>query len=405
MELIKATEKIIKAIPDFLKEEKGILGLLLIAAVVVGLQKLLQGPATYNSYIIFKSSFLHLYYDQNLYGGYPDEYFDEYLYSPTFSLLMAPLVFLPLWLQVILWCCLNAVCVYAAIKLLPFNDGRKRIVICLFILLEFITSIQNMQVAPMVGAFIIIAFTFLERGSLLKAAFFIILASFIKIYAIISVVLFLMYPKRLKFILYISFWVVVFVLAPLAIVTPNVLTFQYHSWYNTTMLIHQSEDTGMNPNVVLPVSVMSVLKVWFNVTLPSLYIQLAGTVLLLLPLIRIKYYKILVFRILLLSSILIWSMIFNHIAESASYIVAILGVGIWYSVVKKDKLTMCFLITIFILSVLSPTSLFPSYLRRHYIEPYVLKAVPCILLWLYIQFKLLFSKFNDTPELVVSAIQ
>ncbi len=404
MELIKTREKIVKAIPDFLKEEKGILWLLLIAAVIVGLQKLLQGPATYNSYMIFKSSFFHLYYDQSLYGGYPDEYFDEYLYSPTFALLMAPLVYLPLWLQVILWCSLNAVCVYASIKFLPFDDGKRRIVLGLFVLLEFITSIQNMQVAPMVGAFIILAFAFLERGSLLKAAFFIILASFIKIYAIISIVLFLMYPKRLKFVVCILFWGIVFVIAPLLIVTPNVLIFQYHTWYNTTMLIHQSEDTGISPNVVLPVSIMSCLKVWFHIKLPSLYIQLVGTVLLLLPLLRTKYYKSLEFRMLILSSILIWSMIFNHIAESASYIVAILGVGIWYSVAKKDKLSLFFLITIFILSVLSPTSLFPSYLRHHYIEPYILKAVPCILLWFYIQCQLLFSKFNTNSELSLSTI-
>ena len=404
MELIKVREKIIKAAPNFLKEEKGILWLLLTAALVVGLQKLLQGPATYNSYIIFKSSFFHLYYDQNLYGGYPDEYFDEYLYSPTFALLMAPLVYLPLWLQVILWCCLNAVCVYAAIKLFPFDDGRKRIAICLFILLEFITSIQNMQVAPMIGAFIILAFIFFERGNLFKAAFFIILASFIKIYAIISVVLFLMYPKRLKFIAYILFWGIVFVLAPLLIVSPNVLTFQYHSWYNTTMLIHQSEDTGINPNVVLPVSFMSWFKVWFHVTLPSLYVQIIGTILLLLPLFRTRCFKNREFRMLILPSILIWAIIFNHIAESASYIVAILGVGIWYAAVKKDKLSMFFLITIFILSVLSPTSLFPKCLRDHYIVPYVLKAFPCILLWFNIQYRLLFSKFNTASELGVSAI-
>ncbi len=394
MLLNKAEENIKKFIPKILLEEKGMIWVLLTTALLIGLQKVIQGPDYYNNYIIFKTSFFHLYNDQNLYRNYWDEYNDLYLYSPTFALLMIPLVFLPLWLQVILWCCLNVFSVYIAIKLLPFDSAKKRVVVYWFILIELITALQNVQVSPMVASFIILAFVFFERGNLFKAAFFIVLATFIKIYAIAAVILFLMYPRKLKFAGYMTFWCIIFLLAPLLIVSFNQLLFLYHSWFNLTIGIHQSEETGINPNIAIPLSVMGWLKTWFHLNPPAVYVQLAGTALMCLPFARIKYYKNLDFKLFILASILIWAMIFNHIAESASYIVAILGVGIWYVTEKKSVPVNVLLVTVFIFSILSPTSIFPKYLREHYVIPYVLKAVPCIIVWFVIQYRLLFNKFD-----------
>jgi hypothetical protein len=45
----------------------------------------------YNSYIIFNSAYFHLIGNKNLYQLYPDEQWDYNKYSPTFTLLMAPL--------------------------------------------------------------------------------------------------------------------------------------------------------------------------------------------------------------------------------------------------------------------------------------------------------------------------
>ena len=42
---------------------------------------------------------------------------------------------------------------------------------CWFILNEYITSIQNMQMAPMVASFIILSFCFFEKGKLFNASF------------------------------------------------------------------------------------------------------------------------------------------------------------------------------------------------------------------------------------------
>src|SRR5450631_2916625 len=49
----------------------------------------------YNNYIIFKNSFFHLIHGENLYGSFPDEQWDLYKYSPSFSLFFGLLAYLP----------------------------------------------------------------------------------------------------------------------------------------------------------------------------------------------------------------------------------------------------------------------------------------------------------------------
>jgi len=393
--LIKEENKIDKYIPAFLLKDSSTLWIFLLASLGVAIQLTVRGPAAYNNYIIFESSFSHLINDQNLYRNYWDEYNDLYLYSPTFALLIAPLTLMPLWIQVIIWCCLNGFCVYYALRLLPLNN-RQRLGMCLFMLIEYINASQNVQVAPMVAAFIIFAFAFFERDKIFLAAFFIVLATFIKVYAIVAAILFLFYPNKLRFTLYMIFWATIFLLAPLLVNTPHQVMFQYHQWINLTLSIHQGEETGVNPNIAIPLSVMGWLKTWFNLNPPSLYVQIAGTILLCLPFLRKKYYKDTDFKLLVLASILIWAMIFNHIAESASYIVAILGATVWLVTDKRDLLTIALAVLVFVLSVLSPTSLFPHYIKIHYVVPYALKAFPCILLWFVIIYELLFTEFGSS---------
>lgn len=390
--LIKEESNIDKYIPAFLLKDTSTLWIFLLASLGVAIQLVVRGPAGYNNYIIFESSFSHLINDQNLYRNYWDEYNDLFLYSPTFALLMAPFTILPLWVQVIIWCCLNGFCLYYALKLLPLNN-KQRLGICLFVVIEYINATQNTQAATMVAAFIILAFALFERDKIFLAAFFIVLATFIKVYAIAAAILFLLYPNKLRFILYMIFWTAIFIFAPLLVNTPHQVMFQYHKWMDLTLSIHQGEETGANPNIAIPLSVMGWLKTWFNLNPPSVIVQLLGTALLCLPFIRRSQYSSKQFRLFILAALLIWAMIFNHISESASYIVAITGVAIWLVNSKYNWLTITLAINVFILSVLSHTSLCPQYIKLHYVIPYAIKAFPCIVLWFVIIYKLLRNNF------------
>ena len=364
-----------------------------IVSVVVGIQKIIEGDGFINNFIVFKTSFFHLIHYIDLYPQYPAEYNDMFLYSPTFALLMAPIAYFPIWLELLLWSGLNGMAIYFAIKMLPFDDEKKRIWIIWILFLELITSMQNVQTAPMVSAFIVLAFVFFERKNVFAAAFFILLACCIKIFAIAAVSFFLMYPQRLKFIGYMILWTLIFAVAPLLVISFKQLMFLYGSWYNQITSIHQSEQTGIDPNIAHPLSVMAWLKSWFNFNPPIIYVQLIGSVIYCIPFIRYKSFQNINFRLFILASLLIWSMIFNHIAESASYVVAVFGVAIWFVTEEKNKFTNALMIFAFIFTIQSATDLFPRYIRMNFVIPYVLKAFPCIVIWCLLQYRLLTKKF------------
>jgi hypothetical protein len=391
-------QKIKSKIPAFLLEEKTYFWIFLVVSIFNGIQKDIQGPKFYNNYLIYKTSFSHLICEMNLYIRYWNEYADLFLYSPTFAVIIAPLSYLPIYIQVVLWCCLDSILLFTAIRLLPFEDKKNRIIIYCFIFIEYVTCIQHMQVAPMVTAFIIFAFISFEKGKPGRAAFFIVLATFIKIYAIGAVVMFLMYPDKLKFIGRMVLFSVAFLLAPLLFVSYHQLLWQYHNWYDVMTTIHKSEETGIEPNIKVPLSVMGVLKFWFNFAPPAIYIQLIGTAIMCLPFFRSGLFKNVKFRLYILSSLLVWAMIFNHIAESPSYIVVVVGVAIWYATSTKDKFSTILMVGVLIFTILPPTSLFPRYISDNYIKPYAIIAFPCIVVWIVTQYNLMFKQYRDSLE-------
>ena len=113
---------------------------------------------------------------------------------------------------------------------------------------------------------------------------------------------------------------------------------------------------------------------------------------------RYKSFTYSSFRQLFLASILIWVVIFNHKAESPAFIIAISGVAIWYSQ-SRGKLSSLLLILAFLFTIMSPTDLYPKYIREHFFMPYAIKAVPCIIIWVKLLFELLTKDFSfKTPE-------
>ena len=80
----------------------------------------------------------------------------------------------------------------------------------------------------------------------------------------------------------------------------------------------------------------------------------------------------------------------------STYIIAFCGVAIWYKCVpwKRTKWDLALLIFAFILTSMSPSDLFPKYLRQTYVIPYALKALPCVIIWLKLSYELLTRNYN-----------
>lgn len=330
------------------------------------------GYTHYNNYVIFKHSFSHLIHDQDIYGWFLKEHWDLYKYSPSFSLFMGFFAFLPDVLGLFLWNLLNVMILAIGIWKLPFFSNEKKYFIFGIVVVELVTSIQNSQSNALVVGLFLLAFGLLENKKIWLATLMIVLSVYIKLFGLLAFPMFIFYPNKLKSIYTAIIWFAVLAILPLLVVSPEQLLFLYKSWLKLL-----TEDHGAS----LGLSVMAWLQTWFSLEISKNLAVLFGAILLLLPLIRRKFYENIKFRLLFLSSLLIWTVIFNHKAESPTFIIAVAGVAIWFVVRKRNILEILLLGSVLILTSLSPTDIFPKSFRDNFITPYVLKAVPCILLW------------------------
>lgn len=392
-------EKFMKTplIKKTLQQNRILFLLYMLIIIIVTVQSLLLGDSIivkrhytqYNNYIIFKQSSSHLAENKDLYQLYPDEQWDLYKYSPTFSLLFGGLAILPDYIGLFLWNLINALPLLLAIRYLPGLTNQKKNLVLLFIIAELITSLQNSQSNALLAGLIILAFGLLERRKYLLATLCIVITIYTKIFGIVAFSLFLFYPQKWRLLIYTVTWLIVFFCLPLLTVTFHQLTFLYKSWYLLLINDH-SVSNGL--------SVMNWLKVWFNITVSKNAILLGGAILFSIPFLRIKEYNSYSFRLLSLSSLLIWVIIFNHMAESPTFIIAISGTAIWYfaqnGVSKTDTILI---IAAFIFTSLSVSDVFPSIIRNSIFTRYVVKVVPCILIWFKTTGELLFRAFKPAP--------
>ena len=343
----------------------------------------------HNNYLIFKQSFFHLIHRQDLYVLYLDEHWDLYKYSPTFAALMAVFAYLPDFLGLILWNGLNALTLFFAIRYLPLVSQRGKVLLGWFVMLEMLTSLQNAQSNAVIAGLIILAFGCFERRQVGWASLCLVLTVYIKLFGLVAFVLFLLYPGKVRFLAYSAGWVLGLLVVPLVFVSPQQLQLLYASWLRLLAADHSAS---------LGLSVMGWLAVWFNSKVSNSLVVLAGALLFCLPLLRFGAYANFRFRLWLLASVLIWIVIFNHRAESPTFVIAICGVGLWYFTQDRKAENTALVGLAFVLTCLSPTDLFPAYLRTHWVNPFVLKAVPCIFVWFKLLADLLLDKY-ETPSL------
>lgn len=326
-----------------------------------------------NNYSIFYHSLYHLLDGRSLYAEYPAEYSDHYHYAPTFAALFAPVFALPYSLGLFLWQLLfAAVWVYAMYRL-PFTQTEKAIAYW-FGLHELFTSLVNSQTNPLIGAIPIFAYLCFEKRQPVWAAFFIVLGVNVKIYSLVAAGLFLLYPQKGRFLLAMIGWTVVLGLLPLLLTSPDKLLMQYDLWIKQ-LLIKSDHDKWANT------SIHRLIHVFISPDVSTTAIIGVGVALFCTVYLQLKRYTERNFRLLLLASVLIFQVIFNPVAESPTYITAVTGVLVWWFVSPQTYLDRLLLITCFVLTVMSPSDLFPAGLRNQFVVPYGLKALPCVLIW------------------------
>ena len=303
----------------------------------------------YNNYILFKNSFFHLIQGKDLYISYPDEQWDLYKYSPTFSLFFGLLAYLPDFTGLLLWSLLNTIpLLIGFIQLRGINENNK-VYALLFCSIELLGNLQNSQSNGLMAALMILTFTSLENRRYLLATFLVVFSVYLKIYGCVGFVLFLFYPFKPRLLLYTICWFLLLGVLPLLAIDLNQLIYLYKSW---AVLLKTDEANSIG------ISVMGILQTWFNAGISKNIVIVAGIIIFLLPLFQVRKYKIYGFRLLVLCSALIWMVIFNHKAESPTYIISICGIAIWFFSRNKNRINITLLVLTLLFTTLFPREIY-----------------------------------------------
>lgn len=329
--------------------------------------------AHYNNYAIFRQAFVHLLDGRNLYGFFPAEHFDNFLYSPTFAALMAPFAVMPVWPGLLAWDLFNAAVLVAGVRSLPGLDGRSRSLFVWFILLELIGALQHSQTNPMVVGLLLLTFSSCERDRPWTAALFLALAGSVKIFPMVAGLAFLLYPQRMRLILGTVVWVVVLAALPLLFVSPAGLAWQYGNWW----VLHTTSTHAAG----LGMSAVGILHSWFHVDPPRVVLLAVAGAIAALPLTNVGAREQLPFRAAFFGSMLMWMIAFNHLSESPTFVIAMAGIGLWYFYQERTPLHLALLWMALLLVSVSYSDLVPHGFRERFIHPYAIKALPVVVVW------------------------
>jgi hypothetical protein len=422
---------------------KRIVGLLYVAAIIFISLRNLSLPwgdlfadggfySHYNNYIIFKQSFFHLIASQDLYIHYPQEQYDLFKYPPTFALLFAPFSMLPDFLGYSTWTALNLLLPVFAIYKLQGVSRRVKAAISALLLLEGFTSALNSQSNGLMLGLLLFAFVAMQNGRISQAVLFIWLTAFIKLFGILFFAMLLVFPGAVKkSLVRVPVIFGALYLLPLPVLGWEGLQRQYASMFN--LLAH---DHGY----FVKYSVMGWLQQWFGLRPDKNLILILGLGLQCLPLLvviikqklwrsgsiqQINSKSLERWQFLFAASWLLWMVIFNHMAESATYVIAVGGAmlalsqlvvsenthfgttkisGIrdgqnksidsnshsnnavqnvgWHGYLSyKNSPWIAAFIMMFLFTMLGPTDIYPKEVRFWIVETAQLKAFPCILLW------------------------
>ena len=363
------------------------------AALVAGLGHLHKA----NNYQIFKYVFYHTIEQVNLYAEYPDKYFDSNHYGPLFSLIIAPFALLPDFLGIPLWEMVIAATLLIAIYKLPMS-WKGKVIIYWIAALEVYLNATNSQTNTLIAALVIGTFICIKSEKDFWAACFITLGLFIKLYGIVGLAFFFFSKHKPKLIGYLLLWGVVFFVMPMLISSPQFIIQSYVDWYESLML----KNTLNADSVYQNISAIGLIQRVSGATFSNLIILIPAIILFALQYLPLKEYKNPIYQYGLLASTLIFIVLFSTGSENSTYIIAIIGIAIWFLIQKKplNKYLLILFVFALFLTLFANSDLIPAFIRREIIRPYSLKALPSLLVWFVLVYQLV--TFRKAPETELS---
>ena len=160
------------------------------------------------------------------------------------------------------------------------------------------------------------------------------------------------------------------------------------------------KNSGNADAIAQNISILGMVHRTTGLAFSDLWLIVPGLVLFALPYLRFSQYRHMAFRQTILASVLMFVVLFSTGSESSGYITPFIGVVIWYTAVpwQRTGWDIALMVFVFILSSLSPSDLFPAYLRKEWVQPYALKALPVTLIWLKLCYEIITKDYQSIAQ-------
>ncbi len=371
------------ATATFLKRH-WLFGLYVLVAVGVTVQRLVLHKQ--NVFRIFASASRNMLAGENPYAAHPAQYFDFFRYSPAFAIAFTPFAMVPEWLGLAAWNLTNALALYWAVqRLLPRAQAQ---VVLILVLGDIARTMQSCQSNGLVTALMIAAFIAYSGPRVWRGAFAVAAGAAIKIFPIGAALFALLRRDRWRALGAVAAATAALALLPVVFIGPHDLLLQYGRW------AAQEHAETFKPMS----SLMDMLDVWAGYYGPRLPIQLVGFAILLVPVIGRASRDAPAWRLKLLSSLLIFSVLFNYGAERPSFVIATTGIAIWYATGPRATLQSVLVLLTLALVTADGVGLWPRDVRN-WMDESRMRVLPVLATWIAIQWDLLSPQAAPAPAL------
>ena len=376
-----------------LRDYRALLLLWCLLGLAAGLAKMSGGR--HNNFLIFRYVWDHVVNRLPLYVEYPAEYFDHNHYGPFFSLIIAPFSLMPERLGLLAWVVALAALLWWAVRRLPLRLGEN-VFIYWFCENELLTALFMQQFNVATAALIVLTWVLIEKERDFWAALCIMVGLFVKLYGVVGLAFFFFSRHKGRLLLGCAVWAVVCFAVPMLYSSPDYVWSQYVAWFERLQVKNADNLFAPSQNISL---LGLVRKVSGSGAYPDWWLILGGLVLFALPYRRIGQYRYRAFRTMWLASVLMFVVLFSTGSESSTYIIPFVGICLWYLCVpwKRSGWDVALMVFAFVLTSLSPSDLFPRYVRETWVRPYALKALPVVLIWLKLVWEMNFRSYAPLP--------
>lgn len=349
------------------------------SALFVAIERMLT-TGIHNNYKIYKYVFWHVLDQTSIFAPHPQLYHDVNNYGPLFSLIIAPFALIPDWIGIPLWEMTLTMVLFIAIRKLPLKPWQHA-VIYWFSLNSLFTSLTNVQFNIAIAGLIILTFVNIRNEKEVWAALFIVIGTMVKLYGIVGLAFFFFSKHKFRLIGWLLIWSIVLFLLPMLISSPGYIVNQYIAWGHE-LVLKNSENTI---SYMQDMSIMGMIrKTTGHVAWSNLPMIAVGAILFLIPYSRISRFRELGFQLLILASVLLFTVLFSTGTEPNTFLIGVVGTAIWFVIQPHPyrwyQWTM--LALVFIFTSMTPSDLFPAYLRDHWMFPYALLSIPCAIVWI-----------------------